>query len=642
MQHRREIDGLRALAVLPVILFHAGLPGFAGGFVGVDVFFVISGYLITSIILAEQAAGTFTLAGFYERRARRLLPALFIVLLVSLPCAWFLLTPPELKAFAQSLIGVAVFASNVHFARSSGYFATEAESQPLLHTWSLAVEEQFYLLFPLLLLGLRRWSPGRTRALIGALAMASLGSALWGLHSSPDQVFYAMHARGWELLLGAWIATRPSPQPAGERPGLAAEAGAATGLVLLAISIACFDAQTPMPGLHALVPTLGTALLILHATETTHVGRWLGHPALVSTGLVSYSAYLWHQPLFAFARHALGGPPPAALMLTLALATLALAWWTWRYVERPFRQRGHLERRRIFGLAIAGSTLFLAVGLAGQVTQGFMNVKATDSQRAVLDSAKASPRRKACHTEGAEFLPPAQACSYPAAGQLHWAVLGDSHAVELAQALAQRIGPRGEKLLHLSFSRCIPAFDERQTPEHDACRTWTRQAVAQLEQRAEVQRVVVVYRINAWLFGGHEQAYPAWPDDVGPQERELRWKAYTNLLKHLVAQGKQVVLVLQAPELPRRIDTLLFQTGGEGTDVPGAQRSWWDQRNRYVISRLRELPAEVTVVDPTALLCDTQRCWAARKEVGLYFDDDHLSVAGAGLVADEILRRLPR
>jgi peptidoglycan/LPS O-acetylase OafA/YrhL len=196
MQHRREIDGLRALAVLPVILFHAGLPGFAGGFVGVDVFFVISGYLITSIILAEQAAGTFTLAGFYERRARRLLPALFLVLLVSLPCAWFLLTPPELKAFAQSLIGVAVFASNVHFARSSGYFATEAESQPLLHTWSLAVEEQFYLLFPLLLLGLRRWSPGRTRALIGALAMASLGSALWGLHSSPDQVFYAMHARG--------------------------------------------------------------------------------------------------------------------------------------------------------------------------------------------------------------------------------------------------------------------------------------------------------------------------------------------------------------------------------------------------------------------------------------------------------------
>ena len=166
--------------------------------------------------------------------------------------------------------------------------------------------------------------------------------------------------------------------------------------------------------------------------------------------------------------------------------------------------------------------------------------------------------------------------------------------------------------------------------------------MAQLEQRAEVQRVVVVYRINAWLFGGHEQAYPAWPDDVGPQERELRWKAYTNLLKHLVAQGKQVVLVLQAPELPRRIDTLLFQTGGEGTDVPGAQRSWWDQRNRYVISRLRELPAEVTVVDPTALLCDTQRCWAARKGVGLYFDDDHLSVAGAGLVADEILRRLPR
>jgi peptidoglycan/LPS O-acetylase OafA/YrhL len=206
MEYRREIDGLRALAVLPVILFHAGFTTFSGGFVGVDVFFVISGYLITTIILTELEQGTFSIVNFYERRARRILPALFVMMLACLPFAWFWLLPEDMKDFSQSLLAVSVFASNILFWRESGYFDSAAELKPLLHTWSLAVEEQYYMLFPLFLMA--TWRFGR-RWILGSLiavALASLALAQWGSLVKPAATFYLLPTRVWELLIGAFAA----------------------------------------------------------------------------------------------------------------------------------------------------------------------------------------------------------------------------------------------------------------------------------------------------------------------------------------------------------------------------------------------------------------------------------------------------
>jgi peptidoglycan/LPS O-acetylase OafA/YrhL len=206
MKYRREIDGLRAVALLPVILFHAGFQAFGGGYVGVDVFFVISGYLITSIILAEKVAGTFSLRSFYERRARRILPALFLVMLVCLPFAWLWLLPSDMKEFSASLVAVSTFSSNVLFWWESGYFDTAAELKPLLHTWSLAVEDQYYLIFPLLLV--LTWKLNRTKTmwLLLAVALASLSLAQKGAYASPAATFYMLHTRIWELLVGALLA----------------------------------------------------------------------------------------------------------------------------------------------------------------------------------------------------------------------------------------------------------------------------------------------------------------------------------------------------------------------------------------------------------------------------------------------------
>lgn len=369
MIYRREIDGLRALAVLPVILFHAGFAWVPGGFVGVDVFFVISGYLITSIIADELAAGHFTLAGFYERRARRILPALFLVLLTCLPAAWYLLLPAEMVEFGNSLMAVATFVSNILFWWQTDYFAATAEQIPLLHTWSLAVEEQYYLLFPLCLwLGWRlgqRWLVG----LIALVALLSLGWSEWLWRQSVEANFYLIPSRAWELMLGALAAFYLRHKQPGQ--GMLAQLASAVGLGLLAYAVLAFNEGIPFPSLYALVPTVASVLLILFASPATWVGKLLASPPLVGVGLVSYSAYLWHQPLFVFARMQATEEPDKLMMAGLSLLTLLLAYASWRWVERPFRDRRRFTRQQMFTGALLGSLLLVAIGFWLVAAEGF-------------------------------------------------------------------------------------------------------------------------------------------------------------------------------------------------------------------------------------------------------------------------------
>lgn len=296
MDYRREIDGLRALAVLPVILFHAGFETFSGGFVGVDVFFVISGYLITTIILAELEQGKFSIVNFYERRARRILPALFLVMIVCISFAWFWLLPSDMKLFAKSFVAVSLFSSNILFWRESGYFDTAAELKPLLHTWSLAVEEQYYVLFPLFLIV--TWRFGK-RWVIGTLvvvAVLSLAAAEWGSTAKPAATFFLLPTRAWELLIGTFVAFYLQGTTTWQPSRVLREVFSALGVAMLAYAVFTFSKQTPFPSLYALVPTVGTALIILFATQQTTVGKFIGNKFFVGIGLISYSAYLWHQP----------------------------------------------------------------------------------------------------------------------------------------------------------------------------------------------------------------------------------------------------------------------------------------------------------------------------------------------------------
>jgi peptidoglycan/LPS O-acetylase OafA/YrhL len=369
MRYRPEIDGLRAIAVAAVILFHAGFALFRGGFVGVDVFFVISGFLITSIIVEELKTGRFSVLRFYERRARRILPALFTVMAACIPFAYRLLSPDGLKDFAQSLAAICLFASNILFWGESGYFDTQAELKPLLHTWSLAVEEQFYVVFPLLLLA--AWRVGRRflLVLIGVIAVSSFIVSVDEVRNFPSAAFYLLPSRAWQLLVGAvasfvaegwWNATARH-----RFARLTGEAIGWVGMTMILFALFLFDARTPFPGPHAAVPTLGTALVLLAATDRTRVGRMLAWGPLVGLGLISYSAYLWHQPLFAFTKHALLADLPTDLAIVLCVTTLVLGCLSWRYVEQPFRDRNRMSRGAVFGLSAVGMLAFITLGFVG-------------------------------------------------------------------------------------------------------------------------------------------------------------------------------------------------------------------------------------------------------------------------------------
>jgi peptidoglycan/LPS O-acetylase OafA/YrhL len=366
MQYRREIDGLRAIAVIPVILFHAGFQTFGGGFIGVDVFFVISGYLITSIILAERAAGTFSLAKFWERRARRILPALYAVILFCIPTAWLLMLPDDLENFGQSMVATTLFSNNVLLWLTSGYFGLANEFKPLLHTWSLGVEEQFYLLFPLILLLSWRLGPRWPVSVATTLLFASLAAAQW----APDPIakFFLLPTRAWELLIGVLLAL--SGWQDFNLP--VRQAGSCLGLLLLVYAALAFDQTTPFPGIHALVPVSGTALIILFAMPDTWVGKLLASKILVGIGLISYSLYLWHQPLLSFLRIS-SLDEPSVYQITLAIAaTFLLAMISWRFVERPFRNKQAISTGNVIAISVGLGLCISVTGWQIHAKSGFV------------------------------------------------------------------------------------------------------------------------------------------------------------------------------------------------------------------------------------------------------------------------------
>lgn len=363
MKYRAEIDGLRALAVISVVFYHAGFELFAGGYVGVDVFFVISGYLITSILLGDLEKKQFTLVEFYASRLRRIVPALCVVTIICIPIAWCWMFPNEKREFFQSIFGVGTFTSNFVFWQQNDYFAGTAEAKPLLHTWSLAVEEQFYALFPIFLLATWRIGKQKIFWLIVVLTLSSLALSEWGWRHAPTANFYLLPTRAWELLAGAIAAFRIHSY--GTRPG---NLLAAFGILAIVLSIFLYNNTTPIPGLYALLPVAGTLLLIMYATHETLVARLLSIKIFVIIGLMSYSIYLWHQPLFAFARLRTISDLETELTSALIAATFALSYLTWKYIETPVRINPAFKSKYFsFSLSAVVFLAFFIVGVSGNL-----------------------------------------------------------------------------------------------------------------------------------------------------------------------------------------------------------------------------------------------------------------------------------
>lgn len=621
MDYRKEIDGLRAMAVLPVILFHAGFETFSGGFIGVDIFFVISGYLITNIILTELEQGRFSIVNFYERRARRILPALFLMMLVCIPFAWFWLLPNDLKDFSQSLIAVPVFASNILFWYESGYFDTAAELKPLLHTWSLAVEEQFYVLFPLFLIMF--WKLGKRWILIalGLVFVVSFSTAQWSAYATPTAAFYLLLTRCWELLVGTFIAVYLSKSNHKEFGKATGEAGGWAGIGLIFYAVFTYNKATPFPGIYALAPTLGAALIILFATKQTTAAKFVGNKAFVGLGLISYSAYLWHQPLFAFARLRGFTESNHTLFLSLSAFALVLAYFSWRFVETYFRKKSFISRRNIFISSSIGSCIFIFIGLAGHLLQDkFTKYRFSEDQIRAFTSASASPTRSNCHFPHAEESLLREPCRY-FTENVKVAVFGNSHATELAYSVASALKDRNIGIVHHTMSACTHNY--KVDDEKDSiCGRWHRKVVDDLILDKRIEHVVLSYRNEGNLSNAKYR------------------RSLADLANDLSNAGKKVILVLQVPLPVAHINQHFAQNLSDlSKSIPSRKLANWNALYSESSEILNLLKPEVAILDPVDLFCDSVYCNATKAGVALFFDDNHISVAGGNLIADVLTRK---
>jgi peptidoglycan/LPS O-acetylase OafA/YrhL len=390
--YRADIDGLRALAIVPVLLFHAGVPGFGGGYVGVDILFVISGFLITGVIAREIDAGQFSIVHFYERRARRIMPALMAMIAAVLVVASWLYFPDDLRKLPASAIAATLFYSNIHLFFDVNYFGGGSEIKPLLHSWSLAVEEQFYIGFPVLMIMIARFAPQWRRGIVAAFALLSFAIAVATQAKGDGFAFYWLPPRAWELFAGSLLALGVMPT-LGRRTR---EALALAGVIAIAFSIITYGKTTVFPGVTALPPVLG-AVAIIMAGRGTRIAQILETPLLVGIGLISYSLYLWHWPVIVFAEYTTnarlsGWRSVAAIALSLGLAVLS-----WRWIERPFRDPRRMGRKTIFTWTGVGMASLCAASLALATTDGWSGRFNPATLQYLAAAKDISPMRDACH-----------------------------------------------------------------------------------------------------------------------------------------------------------------------------------------------------------------------------------------------------
>lgn len=617
--YRPEIDGLRALAVIPVILFHLAAPLAPAGFLGVDVFFVISGYLITGLLVADLRAGRFSLWRFYERRARRILPALFLVTSACvLPAALWML-PGQQADFGRAILAAIGFVSNVLYYGSTGYFAASAETMPLLHTWSLAVEEQFYLIFPLVLYGVWRFGAARLGLVVAGLGLASLAVGLWLARSDPAAQFYLLPSRAWELMAGGLIALWQ------RRPvGIPAEILAGSGLLLIVCGYAVPDGG--MPGLPALLPVVGAALF-LWTGAGSRVGRIMALAPLRWIGLISYSAYLWHWPLLAFWRLR-GGEVTPATGLTIGAATLVLATLTFVFVEQPFRNRGPAA---VF--PVRALVPFLGAGAVGLALFGVLPLIPAGSGQGQGDAAAIEARLAINYGLGevceAAFTldPVCRTSDRPEI--LLW---GDSFAMHLAPAI--RAGGDWGGMIQMTKSSCAPILDlSTAPPEYEAdwyeeCLRFNDEVFAWLAGAASVRIVVLSSTFNM-LFQDLRR-----PDGTTVPAVDAPPAIRAGLLDtaaRIRALGKAVVVVSPTPVTGDDIGQCLASAALSGAaeaacDFPLATAA---SVNRDAIDFLRGLSDQVPLIDLTALICPEGHCATRKDGVFVYRDAGHLSVEGA-------------
>lgn len=608
---------MRALAVLPVLFYHSGVPGFGGGYVGVDVFFVISGFLITGIIAREIDEGRFSLLQFYERRARRIMPALLAVVAAVLVGAAVIYLPADFNLVPRSALASLGFVSNVLFFTETGYFQGGAETKPLLHTWSLSIEEQFYLGFPLLLLLIARFMPTMRKVVVASVAALSFGLAVAMQNDGTGFAFFMLPTRVWELAAGALLALGlPAVQGRALREllatcGLAAILGAAT----------VYNSKTVFPGLAALPPVLG-AVALIHCGPNTAVGRLLQSRVLVAVGLISYSLYLWHWPIAVFTRYALDVALSAWTTVAVIVLSFAVAAFSWRYIEQPFRRPSSLSPVVVLRRTVAAMAAMAVVSAGLMATDGWPGRFSPEVVRLAGASDDVSPMREACHDNASAGRAP---CILGAKAEPDSLLWGDSHGVELAYVLSSAARLEGTSLVQRTQSSCPPILGYS-APNNPRCATVNRDVFDAIRSNPSIR---TVYLSAFWASEAYTS--PAVLDQLD------------QTIGALVADERRVVIIGAVPPAPFDVPRKLafFAAKEERNRVRGLKRAEFEESTLGLRRLIKKWSQKgVVVIDPIDTMSGPETCDVVRDGRPLYFDSHHLSIAGARLVLSETsLRR---
>ncbi|CAN5138667.1 acyltransferase family protein [soil metagenome] len=612
--YRPDIDGLRALAILPVVFYHFKVPGFGGGFVGVDIFFVISGYLITQVL--TDPARPLGLATFYARRIRRLAPALFVLTLAVIAASLILTQPMALIGFGESLVSLAAGASNIYFWKAlAAYFTASAESRPLLHTWSLAVEEQFYLLFPIFLTVAGRL--GKSWRLIGiALAgLASLALAAWFAPRAPSASFYLAPTRAWELLAGAGLALRPASWT---WPRAAAAEGLA-GLILIAFSVFDFGPDSQVPGLAALIPVLG-AVLLIHAGEATSlnpVSRLLSIKPFVFIGMISYALYLWHWPIYVFVRREIGDALSPAVALAAIAASFVMAILSWRLIERPIRQGALIGTTpRAFAAAALISLTLAGAGAAILTDHGWPGrfpgaaAFALQPGEQHLESRVIGRKSGSSSADGWLIQNPD-----PAARRV--LVWGDSFAGHLAPGLRQ-LGPSSPLSVYVHTRTACPPVIDYDPMSDGGCRPHNRQALA----------LIKAQHVDTVILSAYWQSYTT--------SGKLKLERLTETVAQLRRLGINTIVVGQSPlyafDAPDEYHYRQVRKGGARNE------GWATNQTDLRLNPALHAAVGGVFFDPTPLFCQGPRCQYRAQCLYLVRDSGHLTAFGSARLVGALLK----
>jgi peptidoglycan/LPS O-acetylase OafA/YrhL len=618
LAYRADVDGLRAVAVLSVVFCHAGF-NCPGGFIGVDVFFVISGYLIAGLILKELKQGTFTLTNFWERRVRRIVPALAVVVAATFGAAWFILMPEDFASFGKSVVGLALLASNVQFWKDIDYFDSAAEEKPLLHTWSLSVEEQFYLFVPVFLLLLaKRAKLNRAFLILAVAALVSFGLSVFWTQRHPTTNFYLLPTRAWELFAGALLAF--SPACGIKEKKWLNELLALAGMALILVPCFTYDHQTPFPGLAALPPVLGSAMLIWVGSSPAGfsvMGRLLATKPVVFVGLISYSLYLWHWPLFSLTRYLSVKTPATLVWWGLIVASVVLATLTWRFVEIPFRQRKVLAARpRLFSVTVVLFAFMIGGGLVVFRSKGF-DGRIGAATRNLVETGKFD--QSYVRELDIEDIPDQMVrlgSTNSAPNVLIW---GDSHAMAVLpviDAICKETGDAAVAATHAATPPVIGYFSRNQWGLNERSLPFN----AAVLEHIKASKIRAVILVSYWNMHSEVEEFQA---------------ALLKTVEEIRSAGATVYLMKDVPIYEFNVQKLLVRSSYKGQDIgrlglTPAEFAAADKMSEALVAKLKL--AGVQFLDPIPLLMarsNSDNFLPFDSGGSFYYDGNHLSTYGS-------------